>query len=334
MTTSEERHEDAESGDGGDPQTRHRARDTVARHPIGVVESRTGVSSHTLRAWEKRYGAVEPDRTEGGHRLYSDEEIRRLRLLHRLTEQGHRIGQMADLPTEELESLLERDRAARAPSRDRAGGENGLPVELLDDLYSAVRDFDGRRLDSAFRRAALQLDVHRLINDVVAPMLRRIGEEWSQGDLSPAEEHLASGVVVRTLGWVMNNFDAGPDAPGVVTATPTGQRHNLGAMLAAATAAAAGWRVTYLGGELPAEEIVRAVRGTGARAVAVSVVYPPDDQETEEALRTLVDRLPPETALLAGGRSVASYRPVLEERGAAILEDFHDLRAVLEEIFP
>lgn len=333
MTTDRDSDPGAESDAGeapaGDEGENRRGQ---PRHPIGVVESRTGVSSHTLRAWEKRYGAVRPERSEGGHRLYSDAEIRRLRLLHRLTEQGHRIGQLAELGTSELESLLKRDRDDRRSRDDGAGRD--VPAELLDELYGAVRDFDGRRLDSTFRRAALQLDVHRLVNDVVAPMLRRIGEEWARGNLSPAEEHLASGVVVRTLGWVMNNFDAGPEAPGVVTATPSGQRHNLGAMLAAATAAAAGWRVTYLGGELPAEEIMRAARETGARAVALSLVYPPEDPETEEAIRALVERLPPETALLAGGGAATSYAPILEQRGAALLADFDDLRDVLEELAP
>lgn len=306
-----------------------------ARHPIGAVETRTGLSAHTIRAWEKRYGAVEPGRSEGGHRLYSDEQVRRLRLLGELTERGHRIGQIASLPTGEVEALLERTLAdARsAPGARRGEPSTRSPVaeELRQELFEAIRGYDGDAMDAAFRRGALELSARELIEEVVAPLLQRVGEAWEAGEVSVAQEHLASGVVMRTLGWILDAYEASEDAPRIVVATPAGQRHNLGALLAAATAAGCGWRPVYLGGDLPAAEIAEAVRRTGARGVALSLVYPEDDPDVDAELRELRRRLPEGAAMLVGGRSAGAYAATLQEVGARLLEGYDGLRTELSE---
>ena len=300
------------------------------RHAIGAVESRTGLSAHTIRAWEKRYGAVEPARTEGGHRLYSEAQVRRLRLLHELTEHGHRIGSVAALPTEELGSLLESTRRDVGELPPEVPGEREPDEGRIRELMAAVRELDAERLDAAFRRTALERSAHDLIEDVISPLLRRIGEAWERGDVSPAEEHLASGVVTRTLAWVLDAFQAEPDAPLAVAATPTGQRHGLGALLAAATAAARGWRIAYLGPDLPGEEIADAARTTGADAVILSLVYPASDAALGGELRALRAGLPEGTSLLVGGAGAASYAEALEEVDARVLAGYDELRRELD----
>lgn len=316
---------------------------TDPRHSIGVAETRTGLSAHTIRAWEKRYGAVEPERSEGGHRLYSDEEIRRLRLLHELTRRGHRISHVAGLSTDEVEALLEETRtearraeaesASSARGGAAAGDEGGVrTAELRDELFAAILEYDGNRLEAAFRRGALELSARELIEGVIAPLLTRVGAAWQEGEVTPGQEHLLSGIVMRTLGWILDSYRPAPDAPAVVVATPAGQRHNLGALLAAATAASGGWRPVYLGGDLPAAEIAAAARRTDASAVALSVVYPEDDPVVEEELRALVDDLPTGTAVLVGGRSAGSYAAVLEEVGARLLTGYDQLRRSLVEL--
>lgn len=299
-----------------------------ARHSIGVASNRTGVSAATLRAWEERYGAVRPERSDGGHRLYSDEELRRLRLLKRLTEHGHRIGRIADRPTAELAEMLAAD---RVPTPGRRGEER-LGDEYVEKLLRAVEAYDGDRLDAGFRRAALRLSADRLVDDVVAPLMRKIGEAWSAGKLSPAQEHLATGVAKRALGWVMDGLEPPEGAPSVVVAVPAGQRHELGAMLAAATAASAGWRIVYLGGGLPGEDVARAAADTGAKAVALSLVHPERDPSTARALRSLRRELPGRVAVIVGGRAAGSYGRVLRETGAERLDDYEAFRSRLEEI--
>lgn len=301
-------------------------------HAIGAVASRTGLSTHTIRAWERRYAAVEPERTGGGHRVYTEAQVHRLLLLRRLTEHGHRIGSIAGLPTEELESLLEATRRDTAAARaDRAGGR-ATDEEGIRELMEAVRELDADRLEAAFRRAALHRSAHGLIEDVISPLLRRIGEAWERGEIGPAREHLASRVVGRTLSWVLDAFHPEPSAALAVVATPSGQRHELGALLAGATAAAHGWRISYLGGDLPGGEIAGAARATQARAVLLSLVYPSDDPALADELRSLRGGLAEDTAILVGGRAAPGYADALDEVGARVLGGYDELRVELEAL--
>jgi methanogenic corrinoid protein MtbC1 len=114
--------------------------------------------------------------------------------------------------------------------------------------------------------------------------------------------------------------------------TPSGQLHEIGALLAAATAASEGWRATYLGPSLPADEIAAAVRQNGARAVALSIVYPTDDPHVRTELQRLGQLVGRDAVILVGGRGASSYRSALEAAGARYLPDYHKLREALESI--
>lgn len=303
--------------------------DDAGRHPIGVVTARTGLSRHVLRAWEKRYGVVEPRRSEGGHRLYSDADVERLRLLHRLTLHGRRIGQIAHLETPELQELLREDETAEATAPDVVEGppdEDPRVGKLRAAAYEAAERFDAAGLEAIFRRAALALDTTTFVDGLVVPLMRRIGDAWEEGRLGPAQEHVASAVVVRVAGWLVDNFDPPPEAPGMVVGTPVGHLHELGALAAAAVAASEGWRVTYLGPNLPADEIARVAGRTGAEIVALSVVHPERDEAVVQDLRRLRRALDPGVDLVVGGRASESYAGVVEETGAERLGSFGELR--------
>jgi methylmalonyl-CoA mutase cobalamin-binding subunit len=138
-------------------------------------------------------------------------------------------------------------------------------------------------------------------------------------------------VVRRTLDEIRISLQ-NPDGPAVVVATPSGQHHEIGAMLAAAAAAAEGWRVVYLGPNLPAESIATAAEKTGARAVALSLVYPPDDPNVVRELRALRRMLPEEVTIVLGGQSAPSYRAELDGIGALWLPDAPSLRSALDLI--
>lgn len=302
------------------------------RHPIGVVTARTGLSRHVLRAWENRYGVVEPERSEGGHRLYSDAEVRRLQLLHDLTEGGRRIGQIAGLSTDELEALHAEDRreAVGVPSAVDMDGA----ASIRDAALGAVERFDAPEFEAILRRAALQLSAGILVDEVLAPTLREIGAAWERGELSPAQEHLATAVVVRTLSWMMDQYEPDPDGEVLLSGTPEGEKHELGALLAAVTAAAEGWRVTYLGPDLPADDLALAARETGARMLALSVVgrdRPEEGADLSVELRTLRERLPEGVELVVGGSGVDPWREALAAAGASVFSDYAELRTRLRE---
>ena len=147
------------------------------------------------------------------------------------------------------------------------------------------------------------------------------------GLIRPAQEHLASAIIRRTLSWLIE-YAARPltNAPVMVATTPTGQNHELGAMMAAAAAASHGWRVIYLGTSLPALEIATAAVQTRATAVALSLVHPADDPAIPNELRDLRSALPRATEILAGGAAIPAYAAALDEVGARRFTDIGDFR--------
>jgi DNA-binding transcriptional MerR regulator/methylmalonyl-CoA mutase cobalamin-binding subunit len=286
-------------------------------YPMKAVARRTGLSPHVIRVWERRYEAVSPSRSPTNRRLYSDEDLERLTLLAQATRQGHSIGQIARIDTSELRRLA--GGAAAGPLPSQGGAGTAAAAIDLDSLVAAVERFDGDALEEALSRAAVAMSRPRLFEDVIAALMNRIGELWQNGRLRVAHEHLATAVVRSFFGKLSKGYEVPASAPGVVVTTPVGQNHEVGALIAEAAAQSVGWRVAYLGPNLPAEEIAAAVNLNRARAVALSLVYPPDDTRIADELRKLRAGLPEGTVLFAGGRSVLSYSAVLAEIGAVVV---------------
>ncbi len=296
---------------------------TGARHTIAVVSRRTGISQLLLRAWERRYHAVNPGRTETGRRLYSDADIHKLQLLNRLTDHGHRIGDIANLPLTELDKLAAE--VAKLPPVPRPLPSVTEIDELLGAALQAVADLDAPQLEGLLARASVSLSRPVLRRDLLQPLLVEIGDRWRNGDLRVAHEHMATAMVKAFVAGLGQGHAASPGAPGLVVTTPSGQRHELGALMAASQAAEAGWNVLYLGPDLPAEEIAAAVQQSEARAVLLSLVYPAADPATMEQLRLLRRFVGAGLPILAGGQAVPSYQATLSSIDAQVVSRAEDL---------
>ena len=295
------------------------------RHPIGVVADRTRLSQDVLRVWERRYQAVEPQRGTSGQRLYSDADIERLRMLSIATQGGRSIGQVVRLAPDVLADLVAEDNAARGQPR---AGELGASVEgdFLVPAMDSVRALDGDGLEVVLRRAAALSGMPSFLEGVVVPLLHRIGDEWHAGRLSPAQEHLATATVERVLASSIRSLGPTIAGPKLILSTPVGERHEIGAILAAATAATAGWRVTYLGADLPFSDIADACIRMGADAVAMSVVYLTNRDATLAELLALRSRLPSGVPLLVGGAAVPALAAGLARPGIQVMVDLSALR--------
>lgn len=300
-----------------------------AFYSINAVARRTGLSPHVIRIWEKRYRAVEPTRTQTNRRRYSDSEVERLSLLRDLTGAGHSIGSVANLDIAKLRDLAG---AYEQPQGKLSIPNSPGPASLLADSIAAVKNLDPRALEEVLKRGSMELGAQGLLQRVIAPLAQAIGDLWRDGVITAAHEHFASAVIRIFLGHAAQSFVATGNAPVIVVGTPSGQLHELGALLVGATAANLGWNVTYLGASLPAAEIAGAARQNRARAVALSLVYPEDDPRLEAELERLRELLLPETAVLAGGRAVRSYRAVLDRTGALSIKDLSHLCSALEEL--
>ena len=297
-------------------------------HSVRVVAKRTGLTPDLLRAWEKRYGAVQPQRTDGGQRNYSDADIERLRLLVSAIAAGRQIGQVASLSNEALREMVSAD--ARAMPVTSSAAPDAPPVDgFLAKAVDAVEHFDGVALESTLRTAALRLPSDQMLDCIVGPLLTIIGDGWHEGRFPPANGHLATTIIRRVLNWMTDYPNLGEDAPVIIVGTPAFQMHDLGAMLAATAAAGSGWRVAYLGASLPAQELVRAARMAKADAVALSIVHPTDDIRVSIDLRDIRANLPEQTALIVGGAGAKAYADVLAEIGAERIGSIAELRAWL-----
>jgi len=293
-------------------------------HPMKVVSKRTGLSPHVLRAWEKRYGVVEPVRTPTNRRLYREVDLQRLLLLAKLTVRGYNIGHICNKPENELRELLREMEAAEEPDQASAPPAPSGGSELLQQALDATLRLDAHDLEDILRGASVTLSRPHLIDQLILPLLEHIGAMWQRGDMRVAHEHLAAAVIRSFLGNLTAAHSVLPNAPRFVVTTPAGQLHELGALMVASTAAAQGYRVLYLGPNLPAEEIAAAVQQSGARALGLSLVYPGDDLRLPDELGRLRTALP-QLPMIAGGRVAERYSAHLDALDIAQLADLPSL---------
>jgi methylmalonyl-CoA mutase cobalamin-binding subunit len=297
---------------------------------IRVVARRTGLSPYVIRIWERRYSAVVPARTPTNRRRYSDVDVQRLTLLRRATEAGHSIGAVAGLRTDRLMDLLGCDGEVGTGDGLAGLASNGTQ-DYVGASVEAVRRLDAAVLEGVLQRASLELGCQGLLQRVVGPLAHELGERWERGEITAAQEHFASATVRSWLGGLVRPFALAPNAPTLVVATPVGQLHELGAVMAAAAAAGHGWRVAYLGVSLPAAEIAGAVLRCGAAAVALSLVYPSNDPDLPSELERLGRFLPAGLPVVAGGRAAGAYRVALERIGGQVVADLSEFQVWLDE---
>lgn len=324
------------------------------QHAIGVVCRRTGLSADLLRAWERRYGAVSPTRTPGGHRSYTDSDIERLRLLNEAVRRGHSIGRVADRTDQELQQILHSDaplpaaqptdasnpaEALRSTTQQRhVVAREELASILVDECVAAVEALDETGLERCLERASVSFSRWSVIDRLIVPMMSEIGKRWHDGDLRPAHEHLATAVVRSFLGTMRASHSPRDNGLCLLVSTPQHQHHEIGALVAAAVAATHDWRTIYLGPNLPPEELVAAVRRAGAHAVALSITYPQENDRLEDDLRFLRRRLPDSGRpahpfpILLGGLGAEAYRQVADEIDAMIVTSLSEFRDLLRQL--
>ena len=300
------------------------------KYPIKVVSQMTGLSEFVIRAWEKRYDAVIPSRTETNRRLYSEEDIEKLRLLNEAVQKGHNIGGIARLSIIDLKSILDHKRS----NVDKLASEEIISDvnSLLDICIEAVKAYDAKELETILLKASAKFSQPQLIENLITPLAYKLGELWHEGEIRVANEHLATAVIRSFLAQLIENNDPDENAPIIISATPRGQDHELGAMIVGVTAAPLGWKVIYLGPNLPVEEIAAVADSLEAKVVALSIVYPGDNQQLKMDLMNLKRILPESVSIIIGGRAASGYLDIIDEIGATYCKDTKQLRIELDSI--
>jgi len=247
----------------------------------------SGVSPATIRAWERRYAAVKPERTDGNTRMFRWQDVQRLSLLQRAANEGHAIRHLVDLNNEGLEALLQSkpgSTTATAPSAD------ATPPSVRNTIASAYLDLVDRFEVGAARELLLKsaslMPSREFVLEVVTPIVQEVGHRWANKQWCIAQEHLVSAQLKATLSTLLqiNAVERNHDA--ILVATPPGHFHEFGILVGAMLASARGLNPVYLGVDLPFEEMSWAARKLNARVVLTSVVrsLPSDAQEAQRQM--------------------------------------------------
>lgn len=233
-------------------------------YPMRVVSRLTGLTADTIRVWERRYKAVQPERTDGNKRRYSGGQVRRLVLLRRATELGHSIGQVARLRDDDLRRIIGES------TQDLPSGAS-LYDAIIDDYIRAVMSFDVHGAETILSRTAAIIPPMKFSLEVLVPLMGRIGEAWHEGDLRIHHEHIISGQLRNILGTLIRHVEPAVGAPRVIVATPPNHLHEFGAIIGAYMAASRGFEPIYLGANMPFEEMADAATQSHAAIVLMSV---------------------------------------------------------------
>ena len=286
-------------------------REAPARYPIRAVSRLTGIGIDTLRAWERRHGAVTPVRDDRG-RMYTDADIARLRLLRGAVDQGHSIGRLAGLTDKDLHRLAATASAIAAPPTVDPLRRTSLDTAVLS---AALQRFDAAAVDQEIGRMAAVLRPLDLLQDVLMPAIAQVGDDWHRGRRGIAHEHLMSSTIRSILGSFLRLY-ARPDVTvRLLFATPSGDRHEIGTLGAAMLAASSGLGVAYLGPDLPARDIVESVKPAGAHVLVLGLTTASASKAREQELRTIVRDLPKDVELWTGGPGAGRHASIITPRG-------------------
>ena len=303
-------------------------------YPLNKVSKKTGLSSILIRAWEKRYGVVTPQRSESNRRLFTESDVEKLNLLKTATQNGHSIGNVAKLSIRELQDLVLREEKDQTYYFEKSVPDN-YKIKIqnqIENLLNAVNSLDSQKLSSRLNYLSIEFSNSVIIEEVIIPVLKKIGELWEEGEIRIVHEHFATSTIRNYLAKFINESLTPENRKTIVIVTPAEQFHELGAVISAAVAVSEGWRISYLGANLPAEEIAYAVNHLKASVVCLSLIYPNDDPDIEKELKKLKELIPQETKIMLGGRAMWNYRDILLDIDAVFVNNSFMFRKELDKI--
>ena len=266
---------------------------------IGELSRRVGVTPELLRAWERRYGLLQPTRSAGGFRLYSSADEARVRSMQRHLGTGLSAAQ-----------------AARAALEQADGPETAVaedPLESAAALQEALERYDESAANGVLDRSLATFSTEAVLVDIVMPVLRSLGDRWAAGDVTIAQEHFASNVLRGRLLGVARGWGRGT-GPLALLACPPGEQHDLPLVLFGIALREAGWRIVFLGADTPISTIERTAEAIRPAAVIFAATVPDLLQAVESELVALAALAP----VLIGGS--AADADLAERVGAVLLE--------------
>lgn len=282
-------------------------------YTIKTVVQETGIAPATLRAWERRYGVLSPGRSEGGYRLFSERDISTLRWLKSQVDAGMSISRAVALleirrqAGEEPELELDRRGVALPPHNIRT------TEAIVEDLLAALLAFQEDGAERLLGEAFALYPVDTVAEKIVAPTLVEIGERWHRGDVSVFQEHFATAFLRRRLTVVFNAYEQPRSGPLAMTGSAPSEWHDVGILLVSLALRRAGWRVIYLGQNVPAEHLLSELQRMKPELLCLSCATRDSALAARVIDRALGKAPEPRTQLILGGRAFQAHPELVSD---------------------
>ncbi len=284
-------------------------------YSIGHAAELSGISSDTIRIWERRYGRPVPVRLDSGHRRYTVDQIRWLRQVAEALSRGYRPSKVVHLSPSEMMRLLEDTSTLSTPDAN---------VERVIEL---ALEQDSVKLRGFLSSAQVELGARRFLMELLGPTLERIGRAWADGEIHIRHEHFVSEIIDDELRRLRTSLSPNTEGPAICFASLSGELHGLGIQIAALCAVMSGARAHVLGIDVPIYEVDAAARDVGATAVGISVSLATGGVETDRHIAELRTRLPDSVRVIVGGHGARGVR-----RGPRDVEYVESLEAFEEVV--
>ena len=240
-------------------------------YPMRVVVQLTDLNAETIRAWQRRYGAIKPRRSEGNARRFAMEDIRRLSLLKKATAAGQAISAIAQLTEEELLKIIETNQQHATTERVRDEQLDNIFQGTVVRFLEAVARYDTAEATKVLSSAALYLETRSFLLEIVIPLMNKIGQDWHSGAMRIGQEHFATEILKGVLFSQRTTTGSRPGGMPVVTCAPDGCLHEFGALIGGILMAQRGFDCVYLGPSVPFDDIAHAAESTKAELVVLSI---------------------------------------------------------------
>jgi DNA-binding transcriptional MerR regulator len=272
---------------------------------IGELGRRVGVSEHVLRAWERRYGLLRPERSPGGYRLYSAADERRVRRMQAQLAAGLSAAEAA-------RAALSEERPGPPPPAGTGSADGSGPADSARDLAQSLDRLDEPGAQTALDRLLAGFTMETVLRDTLLPYLHDLGDRWESGQVSIAGEHFASNLLRGRLAGLARGWGHG-HGPRAVLACPPGEQHDMGLLMFGIVLHRCGWRVEYLGACTPIAELARTARQAHAGVVVLAAAI----TERFDGLTGDLARLARQVPLALAG--AGATRALADAAGARLL---------------
>ncbi|MBK8944358.1 MAG: MerR family transcriptional regulator [Ignavibacteriae bacterium] len=298
--------------------------ENIVKYPIRAVADLTGLTEHVIRIWEKRYKLVIPNRTDTNRRLYSKEDVEKLSLLAKASKSGYSIGVISNYSIDQLKELFG-EKITEKKVEELNTNEKTIQ-QTINNCITFIKSLDKKSFEQELYSAQINFTQPILIEKIITPLIEQIGDLWKSGEIRIMHEHISTTIIRKFLTQIIDSNLVDTNAPKILIATPKGQHHELGALIVGVVASSDGWDVTYIGPDLPGEEIAAAIEKIHPKIVAISIVYPSDDIMLDKEMVKISKLLINGTQVIAGGRSVHSYENILKKMNAKIIVNLNEFR--------